>query len=321
MVRVLTEEDVAAVLELPDLLPVITEAIRKQDNGEVERPNRPHFPVGVGLGPNLEKALGTGLTMPAYIHGANNYATKLASVHPDNPTQGLPTVNAQVTLTNATTGQPVAYIAGNRITNARTGCIGGLSARALADPPAVVGVIGAGTQARWQARAIAAAMDVTAVSVYSPSDSKYDCAADLREAGIGAEAVDTAVEAIHDADVVVTATTATEPVVPTEALAPNAVVVAVGAYTREMQELEPATLTDASTVFADVPAEAVETGDARAAELTVDDLRRLSTAMDEQSREGRQVVLSVGSAVFDAATADHVRKRAVTESVGQVIDF
>jgi alanine dehydrogenase len=321
MVRVLTEEDVATVLELPDLLPVITEAIRKQDNGEVERPERPHFPVGTGLDPNPEKALGTSLTMPAYLHGADNYATKLASVHPDNPTQNLPTVNAQVMLTDATTGQPVAYIAGNRITNARTGCIGGVSTQALADPPAVVGVIGAGTQARWQARAIAAAMDVTAVRVYSPSDSKDDCAAALREAGIGAEAVDTAVEAASDADVVVTTTTASEPVVPTDALAPNAVVVAVGAYTAEMQELEPATLTGASDVFGDVPAEAVETGDAHAAGLTVDDLRPLSAALDEQPREGRRVVLSVGSAVFDAAAADHVHERAVAESVGRAVDF
>jgi alanine dehydrogenase len=321
MVRVLTEEDVAAVLELPDLLPVITEAIRKQDNGEVERPTRPHFQVGTGLAPDPKEALGTGLTMPAYIHGANNYATKLASVHPDNPKQNLSTVNAQVTLTDATTGHPVAYMAGNRITNARTGCIGGLSARALANPPVVVGVIGAGTQARWQARAIAASMDVTAVNVHSPSDSKYDCAADLCEAGIGAEAVDTAVEAARDADVVVTTTTASEPVVPTDALTSNAVVVAVGAYTNEMQELEPETLTGASNVFGDVPAEAVKTGDARAAGFTEDDLRPLSVAFDEQPHEGRQIVLSVGSAVFDAAAANHVHERAIAESVGKIIEL
>lgn len=320
MVRVLTEEDVAAVLDLTDLFSVVREAVRKQDRGEIERPERPHFPVGIDLDPESEEALGTGLTMPAYLHGSDNYATKLASVHPDNPDRDLPTVNAQVTLTDTATGRPIAYMAGNRITNARTGCIGGLSAESLADPPIVVGVIGAGTQARWQARAVAAAVDVTAVRVYSPSDSKFDCAADLREAGLDAEAVNAAAEAAHNADVVVTATTATEPVVPTDALAPNAVVVAVGAYTSEMQELEPTTLIGASDIFADVPAEAVETGDARAATLTEADLRPLSAAMDEQPREGRRVVLSVGSAVFDAAAADHVHERAAAESVGRTIN-
>jgi alanine dehydrogenase len=319
MVRILTEEDVATVLELSDLLTVVADAIRKQDRGEVERPERPHFPVGIGL--DSEEALGTGLTMPAYLHGADTYATKLASVHPDNPEQGLPTVTAQVALTDAATGQPVAYMAGTRITNARTGCVGGLSARALADPPVAIGVIGAGTQARWQVRAIAAAMEIASVRVYSPSDSKFDCAADLRERGLDAEAVDTAAEAARDADVVVTATTATEPVVPTDALTPDAVVVAVGAYTDEMQELEPPTLTDATEIFADVPAEAGETGDARTAGLTADALRPLSAALDEQPRKGRRVVLSVGSAVFDAAAADHVCERAADESVGRTINF
>jgi alanine dehydrogenase len=66
-----------------------------------------------------------------------------------------------------------------------------------------------------------------------------------------------------------------------ETVAPNAVVIAVGAYTAETQELEPTMLTGASDVFADVPTEAVETGDARAAGVTVDDLRPLSTAFDK----------------------------------------
>src|SRR5699024_6068322 len=128
-------------------------------------------------------------------------------------------------------------------------------------------------------------------------DSKHDCAGDLRVRGLDAEAADSVAEAVHDADVVVTATTATEPVVPTDALAPNTVVVAVGAYTSEMQELEPATLTGARDVFADVPMEAAETGDTRAAGLSVDALRPLSAALDEQPHEGCRVVLSVGSAV------------------------
>lgn len=319
MVRVLTEADVATVLELDDLLSVVEDSIQKQDRGAVERPERPHFPVGCGL--DNELTVGTGLTMPAYIHGSDTYATKLASVHPDNPELGLPTITAQIALTDATTGQPVAYMAGNRITNARTGCIGGLSACALSDPPVTVGVIGAGRQARWQTRAIATAMDVTKVRIYSPSDSKTDCAADLRWCGIDAEATETAAAAALDADVVVTATTAEDPVVSTNALAPDAVVVAIGAYSGEMQELEPATLSGASEVFADVPTEAAATGDVRATDLTDDDLRKFSVALDERPREGRRVVLSVGSAAFDAAAAAHVHDRAVAENVGRVIDF
>lgn len=318
MVRILTAREVAAVLELDDLLSVIEDAIRKQDRDAVERPDRLHFPVGID--PDNGSA-GTGLTMPAYIHGSDTYVTKLASVHPDNPDQERSTVTAQVVLTDATTGRPVAYMAGTEITNARTGCIGGLAARALADPPVTVGVIGAGTQARWQSRAIAAAMDVTDIRIYSPSESKTDCAADLREWGIDAETAGSAAEVAHDADIVVTATTAERPVIPTEALAPEAAVVAIGAYTEDMQELEPAALSGASEIFADVPSEAAETGDVLAAESSSDDLRGLSAAIDEQPREGRRVVLSVGSAVFDAAAAAHVHDRAVANDIGRTIDL
>lgn len=322
MVRILSEADVADLLDLESLLDVVADAVRKQDRGAVERPERPHFPVGAGLDPDdPDEPLGTGLTMPAYIHGADHYATKLASVHPGNAEREYPTVNAQVALTDAETGRPVAYMAGRRVTNARTGCIGGVSARALADPPVRVGVVGAGAQARWQSYAIDAALPVAGVRVYSPSESRFDCAGDLREAGIDAEAADSATEAVDGADVVVTATTAEKPVVPDEAIAPDAAVVAVGAYQHGMQELDPETLRSASAVFADVPGEAAETGDATAAGFEAADLRPLSEALDEEPRGGRRVVLSVGSAVFDAATADHLYERAVAADVGRTVDL
>jgi alanine dehydrogenase len=320
MVRVLGDDDVAAVLSLPELLPVVEEAFRAQGRGDVERPPRPHFPVGEGIenGP-----LGTGLTMPAYVHGDEYFATKLVAVHDGNERRGLPTVNAQVAVTDAATGEPVAFLAGNRITSARTGCIGGLAARDLASPPVRLGVVGAGTQARWQTRAVAAATDVDSVRIYSPSDSRFACAADLREEGLDAEAVDSPTEAVADATVVVTATTSTEPVFPGEALAPGALVVAVGAYTAEMRELDGDTVERASRVFADVPAEAVETGDLPG--FDADDVIPLSSVFEgEAGRESDDeilVVKSVGTAVLDAATASHVYDRAVESDVGVTVEL
>ncbi|MFC6725891.1 ornithine cyclodeaminase family protein, partial [Halobium palmae] len=69
-VRVLADDDVADLLSLPELLPEIERGFLKQGRGEVERPPRPHFPVGTGTP-------GTALTMPAYVHGDPTYATKL----------------------------------------------------------------------------------------------------------------------------------------------------------------------------------------------------------------------------------------------------
>ena len=321
MVRVLADDDVAAVLSLSELLPVVESAFVAQGRGAVERPERPHFPVGEGIenGP-----LGTGLTMPAYVHGEDYYATKLASVHERNAERGLPTVNAQIAVTDAADGLPVAYMAGTRVTNVRTGCIGGLAARELAPSgPVRLGVVGAGTQARWQTRAVAAATDLDSVRVYSPSDSRFDCAADLRDEGIDAEAVDSAAAAVSEATVVVTATTSTEPVFDGDDLSPGALVVAVGAYTASMRELDGRTVERAARVFADVPAEAAATGDLPRHEPA--DLVSLASVFEGEA--GRRdddevlVVASVGSAVLDAATASHVYDRAVAEGVGEVVDL
>lgn len=319
MVRVLSDEDVAAVLSVDDVLPVVADAVRKQDAGAVERPDRPHFPVGEGLD-GRDDPWGTGLTMPAYVHGADCYATKLASVHPEN--EDRPTVNAQIALTDARTGAPVAYLAGNRITNARTGCLGGLSVAALTDGPVTLGLVGAGTQARWQAAAVDAATDLARVRIYSPSDSRFACARDIEsDTGVPAEAVETPRDAVLDADAVITATTATAPVFPADALDRDAVVVAVGAYTSEMQELPPAVLREASAVFADVPSEAAETGDALAADMDETAFRPLSDALDGSFDAGVRVVLSVGSAVFDAAVADHVYELVAEDDVGRDVDL
>ncbi|UPV76040.1 ornithine cyclodeaminase family protein [Halorussus limi] len=319
MVRVLSDAETADCLGLTGLLPVVREAFRKQGRGEVERPDRPHFPVGAGLdGPD---PAGTGLVMPAYLHGARFYATKLVGVHEGNAERGLPTVNAQIALTEADTGRPTGYLAGNGITNARTGCIGGLAADELAIGPVTLALVGAGTQARWQARAVAAATDLESVRVYSPSDSKEECAADLREElDVPAEAADSPADAVAGANVVVTATTATEPVFPADALDPGALVVAVGAYTAETQELAPAVFERAARVFADVPEEVAEIGDALEANLAEDDLIPLSEVFEK--RAGREtedeilVVESVGSAVLDAAAAEHVFEESERQGIG-----
>ena len=325
MVLVLNDEDVRGVLDLASLAPVVEHALVKQGAGDIERPERPHYPVGEGLGDG-DEPLGTGLAMPAYVHGEPYFATKLVSVHEDNPDRGLPTIHAQIVLSDARTGEPVAVLDGSHVTNARTGCVGGLAARDLAAADTVtLGVLGAGAQARWQTRAIDALSDLDAVRVYSPSDSRAECASDLREDGIDATAVDSPRDAVSGANVVVTATTSTEPVFPADALADGALVVAVGAYTAEMQELDRAVFDRAARVFADVPEEVAATGDLTATDLDESDLVPFSAVLrGERGRERDDEVLvveSVGSAVMDVAAATEVYETAREREVGSDQDL
>ncbi|WP_135536999.1 ornithine cyclodeaminase family protein [Halostella pelagica] len=318
MVLFLTDAEIERLIDIETLAPIVERALEKQHSGEVERPERPHYPIGADL--DSSEPLGTGLVMPAYIHAKEYFATKLVSLHDGNKKRSLPMLHAQIVLSDARTGQPAAFMDGTRITNARTGCIGGLAARELANEPITLGVIGAGAQARWQTRAIAALTDIESVSVYSPSDSKHDCVADLREHGISANAVDTPAAAVRDASVVVTATTSSEPVFPAAALSPGTVVVAVGAYDAEMQELEPAVFDRASRVFADVPEEVTTIGDLAATDLAADDLIPIAALFEgttgRESRDEILVVESVGTAVLDAAAATEVYEAAREKGVG-----
>jgi len=323
MVLVLSERDVRDSLDLAGLVDVVGEALVKQAAGEVERPERPHYPVGAGL--DGTEPLGTGIAMPAYIHGDDQYATKLVGVHEGNAERGLPTIHAQVVLTNARTGVPEAFMGGTTLTNARTGCIGALAVRALAPDAATLGVIGAGAQAHWQTRAIDTVAALSDVRIYSPSDSRFECASDLDEEGIPARAVDSPAAAVEGADAVVTATTATEPVFPPDALSPGTLVVAIGAFTAEMQELDPAVLDGAGRVFADVPTEVAGTGDVLEAGLDADDLVSLGALLaegyDRDSPDGTLVVESVGSATLDAAAGTTIYRRALEQDAGTEISL
>jgi alanine dehydrogenase len=323
MVLVLSGDEVEDLVDLESLAPVIERALVKQGRGEVERPERPHYPLGIGL--DDPDPFGTGLVMPAHIHGEPYFATKLVGVHSDNPERGLPTIHAQIVLVDARTGQPLSFMNGGCITNARTGCIGGLAARDLANRPITLGVLGAGAQARWQTRAVAALTGLDSVCVYSPSDSREECAADLRDDGIDANAVDSPEEAVTDASVVVTATTSTEPVFPADALSSGTLVIAVGAYDETTQELESAMFDRAARVFADVPEEVAEIGDVLATDLSANDLVPLSAVLEgDRGRESTDEILvveSVGTAVLDVATAVEIYESAERAGVGTEHSF
>ncbi|MEF8841242.1 MAG: ornithine cyclodeaminase family protein [Haloarculaceae archaeon] len=321
--RVLSEGDVLGLVELETLLPELEGAFVRDYRDEVERPDRPHFPVGIGVDGREEPA-GTGLTMSAYVHGAPYLATKLATVHEGNPERGLPTVQSQLALTDAETGEPLAFMNAAGVTNARTGGIGGLAAKHLANG-GTVGVLGAGVQARWQTRAIEAARGTGDVCVYSPSDSREACAADLREEDIDARAVDSPREAVTGADVVVTATTSTEPVFPADALGEGTLVVAVGSYSAELRELSAAVFERADRVFADVPEEVADIGDLRDTGLDAADLAPLGAVFagdaGRESPEEVVVVESVGTAVLDAAAGEYVYDAAIAADVGVDVEL
>ena len=154
-------------------------------------------------------------------------------------------------LFDAETGEPLAVLDGAWFNPFKTGAAGAVGLDALAREDASrLAVIGTGRQARGQLTAAATVRDWEAVSVYSPTtDHREAFAAEFHEAlDATVGAVASAAAAVEDADAVITATKATEPVFDGALLQDGAHVTAIGQYHPERRELDDETIARATYV-------------------------------------------------------------------------
>jgi ornithine cyclodeaminase/alanine dehydrogenase len=149
-----------------------------------------------------------------------------------------------------------AIIESNWLSWARTGATGAVAARRLARPDArILGLIGAGRQARAALELMAAARPLDAVYVFSRDPGhRRDFAAAMRAStGLPVDALDSADEVVGRSDIVVTTTTAHAPVFTAAALHPGLHINAIGAHYPDRREIDGPTVAR-SRLFADDPA-------------------------------------------------------------------
>jgi alanine dehydrogenase len=154
-------------------------------------------------------------------------------------------------LYDAESGEPLALLDGASLNPFKTGAAGAVGVDALARPDAsTLAVIGSGSQARGQVRAMATIRDLDTVRVFSPTRDHREAFATEFDDRLAADvtAVDSSAAAIADADVVITATTASEPVFDAADLPDGAHVTAMGQYDRQKRELDAATIARATYV-------------------------------------------------------------------------
>ncbi|MDX1799221.1 MAG: hypothetical protein R3255_11280, partial [Candidatus Lokiarchaeia archaeon] len=103
MVRLLTKEDVAALLDMPEALDYVEEAYKQLTLGNAIVPQR----IAI-----REPAPGLTLIMPGIIGGQMNaLATKIVSVYKQNPEKyNMPTVLAKIMVQDMNTGDIVGIM-------------------------------------------------------------------------------------------------------------------------------------------------------------------------------------------------------------------
>jgi alanine dehydrogenase len=231
-------------------------------------------------------------------------------------------------------GRPLALIDGASLNPFKTGAVGAVAADALAREDATtLGIIGSGAQARGQLHATMTVREFKTVNVYSPTkDSREAFAAEMNEqydASVGAVASSDAV--IEGADVIVTATNATEPVFDGERLEPGTHVTAMGQYDPAVREID-ATTIERSTYVLDLRSRATSDAGAfiqarDAGRITEDhihgDLGQV-LAGEVPGRETDEEITSFdsgGTAIETVAAAYMLYEKAKERDLGEYIDI
>ncbi len=150
---------------------------------------------------------------------------------------------------------PVAIIHDGLIQLVRVACTSALSVQLLAREDATdLGLIGTGKQAWWHLKAVSAVRKLRRIRVYSPQEKRRRAFAGraAMELGIAVTAVDNARAAVEDADIVIAATNASEPVLDGSWLATGAHVVSIvsGDKGSTRRELDDETMRRAALIVA-----------------------------------------------------------------------
>jgi ornithine cyclodeaminase/alanine dehydrogenase-like protein (mu-crystallin family) len=187
--------------------------------------------------------------MPSHLEAVS--VVKLVSVAGGNTERNLPVVIASVIVIDGETGQPLALMDGSSLTAIRTGAGAGLATELLAKPEAsILGVIGAGVQARTQIEAVCTVRRITEIRVYCRTLAKSQALVDELQPNYDARlrAVNSEADALQGADVIVAATSSADPVVHRQYVSPGAHINGVGSYTPQMQEVDADIVTQAKVV-------------------------------------------------------------------------
>ncbi len=310
----LSEDEVKSVLNMDDAIAAVKQAFRDHGLGKTQMPPKSYL--------YFQKYDGDLRTMPAYLEGMNSAGVKIVNVHPRNPGIGLPTVMALLVLNSPETGAPIAVMGATYLTNMRTGAAGGVAAKYLARPESkVVGMVGAGAQARTQLLGLSRVFKIDQVIVSDRSlehikafehdartflDCDYKLTTNHREA--------------CDCDILVTTTPARAPVVKSDWVKPGTHINAIGADAKGKQELE-STLTKRAKVVVDDMVQAVHSGEVNVpiseGVLKPEDIYAQIGEILTGAKPGRTsdeevtVFDSTGLAIQDVSTGTTVYRRAV----------
>lgn len=324
---ILSHSEVEALLPMNECIPVMEQAFVALARNEF------HQPLRTIVTPREVK--GVMALMPTFRSGDKPlFGLKAICVFPGNAAIGKDAHQGGVLLSDGHTGELRAMVNASAITSIRTAAVSGLATQLLANPDASdLAIIGSGVQARSHLQAMACVRPIRRARVASLRLEKAQAfVKELQNAyDFPIEAVSSADEAVRDANLIVTATIAREPVLKREWIRAGAHINAVGTYSPKAREIDGATMAAAS-VFVDRRESATnEAGDYILAvaegAIPPDHIRAelcevvIGSHAGRTSTEEITIFKSLGLAIEDLAAAAYVYQKAADQNAGKWIDF
>ena len=312
---------------MAECIELMADALGSLARGEVFQPLRT-----IVRPPEARGLLGL---MPAYRHGEHGaFGMKAICVFPGNPVLGKDAHQGMVMLFSQETGEPLALMNASEITAIRTAAVSAVATRLLARPEASeLGIIGAGVQARTHLVALGCVRSIrrARVACRNPEHAVQLVHEMTEKVRFPIEAVGSNEAAVRNADIVVTATSAQEPVIRREWIADGAHINAIGTHSPQSREIDTATMA-AARIFVDRRESALnEAGDyllaakegAVTPESIVAEIGELIIGTQKGRISSSEITLfkSLGLAIEDVVCAEYVFRKAKAENAGTWVNF
>lgn len=337
-IRMLSAHDISQVFTITDALEAVEEAYRQKALGQ-----------GVAW-PMVYAAFEPGVAdmdiRSGELAGTGLFGLKLTAWFSQNPAKGMPEIFGTTLICDNATGEPLALLNASAITGLRTGAAAAVGAKWLARKDAHnLLVAGAGHMSTFQVAAVLAACEgVNHVEVWDPRSSEAPVErvqqmrgqvdALLAAAGIERdyELVATAdgEEATGRADIIVTITPATSPIILDSWVKPGTHLSCVGADMEGKQEVESA-LVGRAELYVDDRAQSVASGElevpVKRGAITPNDIVAelgeviVGKATGRTSDEQVTLFDTSGIAVQDLAASKVAYDRAVERGLGTVVEL
>lgn len=241
-ILVLSHDEVIELLPIEDCIPLMREALLALAHGKAYQPLRT-----IIRSPGAKGVMGL---MPSYVSGDSSaFGLKAICVFPGNPAKGWDSHQGGVLLFSAETGELQAILNASAITAIRTAAVSAVATDLLARADACdLAILGSGVQARTHLLAMTKVRSIKRCRIASRHiEHARHFAEEMKQSlSFSIEPVETIAEALDGADLIVTATTAKEPIVKRDWISAGAHLNLVGSSAANAREADSETIAAAS---------------------------------------------------------------------------